>query len=320
MRIAIRSGLSVGLSLLAGSTLAAQNPECGVFLGSPANVCNAAIDGIRTFHPMAGLLTSGGNAEIGAVRTLGGLGRFSITTRVNAVKVQLPDLSYDGSTPTVAAGDELFVPSPIIEAAVGIWPGLAGGLLSVDVLGSAQLLPVEVVDGLGVDPSARSVGGLALGLGYGLRVGILNGDLPIPGIAVSVMRRDIPEVRYGDIAEGDTYSFAANLKATNVRAIAGWELSRVVLGVGLGLDRYTGAAGIVFDDPSLPVPRQEISVELSNTRYLGFVNAGLDFSIVRLGAELGYQLGKDQNVTTDFENIDTAGGKVFAGFGIRLGL
>ncbi len=39
-----------------------------------------------------------------------------------------------------------------------------------------------------------------------------------------------------------------------------------------------------------------------------------------LAAELGYQLGKDQNLTTDFENIDTTGGNVFAGSGIRLGL
>ena len=43
-------------------------------------------------------------------------------------------------------------------------------------------------------------------------------------------------------------------------------------------------------------------------------------SIVELAAEPGYQLGKDRNLTTDFENLDTTGGKVFTGFGIRLGL
>ena len=320
MRVVLTAGLWVGLTVPYGATLEAQNPECVPFFESSANVCNAAIDGMRAFHPVAGLLTSGGNPEIGAAHTLGGLGKFSITTRVNAVNVQLPDLSYDGSTATVAAGDELFAPSPLVEVAVGLWRGLPSGLAAVDFLGSAQLLPVEQIEGLRVEDDARSIGSVALGLGYGLRVGILNGDTPVPGIAVSVMRRDIPELRYGDLASGDTYSYAANLKATNLRVIAGWELSRLVVGAGLGVDTYSGDARIVFDDPSLPIPRQEIVLDLDNTRYLGFLNVGVEFPIVKLAGEIGYQLGKDQKLTTDFENIDTTGGKFFVGLGIRLGL
>ena len=72
--------------------------------------------------------------------TPAGCPHFSITARVNAAQVQLPDLNYDGNGPG-AEGVEVIAPAPLVEGSLGIWKGLAKGLLAVDALGSAQLLP-----------------------------------------------------------------------------------------------------------------------------------------------------------------------------------
>src|SRR2546428_130579 len=84
--------------------------------------------------------TNGGAPVLGASDALGGFGHVYVTARVNATRVVLPDLNYDGSTTTVGAGDKLFFPSPVIETAVGVFGGTRTGLFALDFLGSAQLL------------------------------------------------------------------------------------------------------------------------------------------------------------------------------------
>ena len=64
------------------------------------------------------------------------------------VNVVLPDLDYTGSSSTVPAGDEVLVPAPLIEGALGLYKGMSGGLFAVDLLGSAQLLPTEQLEEL----------------------------------------------------------------------------------------------------------------------------------------------------------------------------
>src|SRR5918997_1245715 len=99
----------VFLLVIAGPAQA-QNPACDLVRlvsGRVANLCDAAIDGTRAFHPVAGLLASGGNPVLRTGTGGGGLGRFALTVRANTARVQLPDLSYDGSAETVPAGERL---------------------------------------------------------------------------------------------------------------------------------------------------------------------------------------------------------------------
>jgi hypothetical protein len=309
-----------GLFLVVGvSPVLAQTPECSAYLGSANRMCSAAVDGTRAFHPVIGLLVSGGNPTIGSGATLGGLGHASLTLRANAVQVVLPDLSYDGSSATVPAGDKLWAPAPLVEGALGVYGGVGNGLLAVDLLGSAQLLPTDQIDNLTVDANAREIGGIALGLGYGARVGLVRERGPLPAVSVSVMRRDIPEITYGDVPAGDRYSYGVDLHATNLRLVASKQLLFIDLAAGLGWDKYTGDALIRFRDPITGTPQPDVPVELNNSRVLGFLNAGMSLSMVRLTAEVGYQGGKDQELSTDFEDFDTTKGKFFAGLGLRVG-
>jgi hypothetical protein len=98
----------------------AQTPECATYVGNAERVCSAAVDGTRAFHPLFGMLVSGGNPTIGSAATLGGLGHASLTLRANAVNMVLPDLSYTGSSSTVPAGDQLYVPAPLVEGSLGL--------------------------------------------------------------------------------------------------------------------------------------------------------------------------------------------------------
>jgi hypothetical protein len=311
--------LLAGLFAVAlASPLLAQTPECSAYAGDAERVCAAAVDGTRAFHPLFGMLVSGGNPTIGSAATLGGLGHMSLTVRANAVNMVFPDLNYTGSSSSVPAGDKLFLPAPLIEGSLGLYKGMSAGLFAVDFLGSAQLLPTDQIDNVTVAADARRIGSIALGLGYGARVGLLRGEGPLPNISMSVMRRDIPTIAYGDVTAGDRYSYAVDLHATNLRLIASKQVAILDLAAGLGWDKYTGDAIIQFRDPITFTLQPNVPVALNNSRVLGFVNAGLSMSMVRLTGELGYQGGKDQQLSTQFDDFDTTQGKFFAGLGLRV--
>ncbi|HEU5304019.1 MAG TPA: hypothetical protein VFU40_05190 [Gemmatimonadales bacterium] len=312
--------LLAGLSLMpATSPALAQNSECAPYVSNTRRVCDAAVDGSRAFHPVIGVLVSGGNPTIGSANPLGGLGHLSLTLRANAVEFVLPDLGYSGSSATVPAGDKVFTPAPLLEGAIGVYKGMPTGLLAVDILASAQLLPTNQIENLSVDAGARKIGDIGLGLGYGARLGIMKEMGLLPALSVSIMRRDIPQVTYGDVDAGDRLSYAVDLHATNLRLVASKQLVVLDLAAGLGWDKYTGDAVIRFRDPITSVPQPQIPLDLSNSRVLGFLNAGFSMSVVKVTGELGYQAGKDQDLSTDFEDFDTTKGKLFAGLGLRVG-
>jgi hypothetical protein len=312
--------LVAGLFLVASALpVLAQTPECAAYVSNAQRVCAAAVDGTRAFHPVIGVLISGGNPTIGSAGALGGLGHASLTLRANAVELVLPQLAYDGSNTAVPAGDKFWAPAPLVEGALGIYKGVGTGLLAVDLLGSAQLLPTDQIDNMTVDAEARKIGDIALGLGYGARIGLLREMGPLPAVSVSIMRRDIPQISYGDVSAGDRFSYGVDLHATNLRLVASKKLLVFDLAGGLGWDKYTGDAVIRFRDPISGLTQPPVPVELENTRVLGFLNAGMSLSVVRLTGEIGYQGGKDQDLSTEFEDFDTTKGKFFAGLGLRVG-
>ena len=294
--------------------------ECAAYVGAAGRVCTAAVDATRAIHPFLGILISGGNPVLGSGSALGGLGRFSVTARVNAVEVTLPRLSYDGSSPTVPRGQKVFAPAPAVEAAAGLYGGLPSGALAVDALASASLLPTGEFDDFRVDPRARRLGQVALGLGFGARIGILREAGPLPGISASIMRRDVPTITYGDLAGGDEFQYSVDLRALNLRLVASKRLAFVDAAAGLGWDRYTGGASIRVRQGTLPGTAADVPIELRNSRVLAFLNAGVELALLKLVAEVGYQGGRDQSLTTSFQGFDPAKGKLFAGLGLRLGL
>src|SRR5881396_338940 len=219
-----RTTVAVALIALVSRSLAAQEPQCSMANPNATAACNTGVDAIRAFHPLAGMIVSGGNPVLGTSGSLGGIGHLTVTARVNAIKASLPnpDSASQSQVPSSFHGA---IPAPVVEGAVGLVRG-RGGFLSVDALGSAVLRPTSGVSGLSVDSNAARSGGAALGIGYGARVGILGGTFPIPALSVSWMHRTLPRIQYGNLGPafgtGDQFEFSMDLKADNYRAVASW--------------------------------------------------------------------------------------------------
>lgn len=305
----------VWLAVLA-SPLAAQEPKCQNVDPNAQAACNTMVDATRAFHPLAGMIVSGGNPVLGTAATLSGFGHLSATLRVNAIKASLPNPD-SAARDTVPSRFDGYFPAPVVEASAGLYAGQdgRGGLLAIDALASATLLPASRVEGMSVDPGAPRIGDIALGLGYGVRIGILAGAFPIPSVSVSVMKRHVPRIQFGDVGAGHPADFATDLNATNVRVAAGMRVLFADVAAGIGVDRYTSTAVIRYQDL---VGTQTVRLSLDNTRRVLFANVGLALGLARLVGEVGYQTGTDQNFSTTFSDFDPKAGHVFWGAGFRL--
>jgi len=310
------------LAMIVGAApLAAQEPQCNSPPSPFAAACNAGVDAVRAFYPLAGMIVDGGNPVLGTAGSLGGLGHFAVTTRVNAIKAALPDPSAASQSPVPTSFNGV-VPAPVVEGAVGLLKGVGGGLLAVDVLGSALILPTGV-EHLTVESNAHFFNA-ALGVGYGVRVGVLNGGFPIPAVSVSWMHRTLPRLRYGTlgpvIGSGDEFEFTMDLSSDSYRAVAGWKLAAIDLAAGIGVDHYTSNdTNIRFYDGTTTTNIRTVVINPTNTRALVFVNGGLSLAAVKLVGEIGLQAGKDQHYVTKFQGFDPKAAHAFGGIGIRFG-
>ena len=301
---------------------AAQEPQCAMPLPDATAACNTAVDEVRAFYPLAGMIISGGNPVLGTAGSLGGLGHLTLTARVNAIKAALPDPTAANQSPVPSSFNGA-VPAPMVEGALGLLKGMGGGLLAVDLLGSALILPTGI-DNLHVDSNATHISDAALGLGFGARVGVLKGSFPIPSVSVSWMHRSLPRLRYGTLGPtlgtGDRFEFTMDLDADSYRAVAGWKFVLVDLAAGIGIDRYKSEnTNIRFHDGTTLTSVRTVVINPTNTRALVFVNGGLSLAAVKLVGELGLQAGKDQGYVTQFSGFDPKAAHVFGGIGVRFG-
>ena len=315
-----RSCLAIAITAIGITAASAQsNPECsGQLVSRARNVCDAAIDGARLFHPVVGLLVSGGSPALGEVGAHGGFPHVSIGLRANATTVVTPDLDYNGNGRVVGADEEITAPSPSIEAALGVFRGTRDGNLAVDVLGAAQLLPTNQIDDVRVDDDATSIGDVALSFGYGARVTVLGGRGSLPVVAVSVMRRSLPRIDVGDVPGGDRFGFGTDLTTTNLRAMVGKEIGPLLVSVGYGRDSYRSDAEIAYRDPVSDVVQPSIRLDLEDARSLGFVDVALGLGAFRIAGEVGMQRGKDLGLGTTFTDNDPTERRIFGGAAIRF--
>jgi len=203
--------------------------------------CNTAVDGVRAFYPLAGNDHQRRQPVLGTAGSLGGLGHVTLTARSETrSKAALPDPTAATQSPVPSSFNGA-VPAPMIEGALGLLKGLGGGLLSVDLLGSALILPTGI-QSLTVDSNAAHISDAALGLGFGARRRCAQRDLPIPSVSVELDASVAATlaVRHArpDVGTGDRFEFTMDLDADSYRAVAGWKLALVDLAAGNRIDHY----------------------------------------------------------------------------------
>jgi hypothetical protein len=314
-------------------------------------LCGQVVQGMSAVQPTVGIAFSGGAHTLGTATTIGRrLGLFprvSATVRVNAALADVPDL-LDGYAPTFGDDDRLQpmgtvrLPALAVQGDVvlGLFNGFSvapgiGGLGAVDLLGSVSLVPA--VSAIGLTESIVNVGA-------GARVGILRQGLVLPGVSVSGMYRTMrSDVSFGELGPdptaGDPAEFSADLSTWSFRAGASKGFLLLDLAAGLGYDIYS--SDVHFDWQLRCPPQQcgeEIILEsdggvqgrLRTAAWNAYGNAGLNFLLLRLVAELGYQQPLDIVDAAALRRAglpeqppvldDVTGGRFFLSLGARLTL
>ena len=226
-----RSGVVLA-GLLAGAwaaPLRAQNgtgsldPQCAGGSSTFQDVCQKATDLYRYLAPQLGALVAGGNATLGRGTPLG-LGRWTVGLRLHVVDGSVPDLSSlpvdTGSAKrTSFPVQEIPLPLPMVDAAVGVLPTLSLGLLRVG--GLDALVNVAFLPNVARSSVAVRVPNGSLQLGYGGRLGIVEGVGPWPSLSATWIRRDLPMVHA--IADYGSNSDRVEVEGLKIRTTA-WRL------------------------------------------------------------------------------------------------
>lgn len=267
---------------------AAAHPQC---TGVTANACQQAVDLFTYVSPLLGTSIVGGNTTMGQGGSLGTrlglIPRVSVGVRVNAVFGGIPDFAQPtpllpGATapsPKPASAIEttkIPIPMPAFDAAIGVFKGIPLALSNVggvDLLLSAAYIPKIEKDEISIEPETP------LEIGYGLRIGLLQESLVVPGLGFSWMKRDMPTTDLVGTAGTASLSITDfKLKTSAWRLTASKSLILFGLAVGVGQDKYeTGATISATIPPATMTPFNLAPPEVTRTNYFADLSMNLPF-------------------------------------------
>jgi len=290
------------------------------------DACQMAVDVFQYIAPQLGIALAGGNATLGQGGALGGLGHFAVELRGNAIAGDLPQIqdfpqpSTNGRKSYVLPSKKQFVGLPTLDGAVGVFKGLPLGLTNVggvDVLVSASYVPTVSGGSVQVKP------GQNVQLGFGLRVGIIQESLLLPGVGVSYLRRDLPTTTVTGSSSGATINVQnAAVKTSAWRVTASKNLLLLSLAAGVGRDSYDESAlaqGTVQTTPIGSQSSQQIkfSQTLKRTNY--FLGASLNMVLAKIVAEIGQASGGSVNTYSSFSGGAADKSRLYGSLGVRIG-
>jgi hypothetical protein len=293
--------------------------------GSAAQVtqdgCQQAVDVFNYMAPQLGAAIAGGNATLGQGGTLGGFPHFSIGLRANAVAGTLPQVDQFSQSVTGAqqqtlpTKDNQPLPMPVVDAAIGIWSGIPLGVTNVagiDLLVNAAYIPDVTQNSLTVKTPNGS-----LKLGYGVRVGIIQESVALPGVAVTYLKRDLPVVTLQGTSGNNTFDVSnANISTTAYRLVASKHFVIFGLAAGIGQDKYSQSADVqatVFGQTS-----QQVSLSQDVTRTNMFGDLSINLPVFKLIGEIGQVSGGSVATYNTFAGKDANASRLYGSVGLRL--
>jgi hypothetical protein len=333
-------------ALVAAAPLAAQNDISTVCTTVPAQAqdeCAIVAQAVDAAQPQLGILMAGGNPILGTASTggvrLGLIPRVSLTGRVNVVGARLPDIrELEGGE-----ANEFAVPAPAVGAnvSIGLTQGfnvapMIGGFGALDLLGSVSVLPLSLLDDFGDN---------AFSWGAGARVGLIRESFVTPGVSVSLMYRDLGDVSFGTVcdgnlgpsvtaptdpdrrsctADGDFGEIEFGLSNWSARAAISKRLLGLGLTAGVGYDQFETDANFAFSTPAVAGTREIFlfeDVAVDNDRWSAFLDASFTVLVASLVGEVGWMQGSD--AITGFpeaSDFDPGEGTWFGSLGFRLSL
>ncbi len=327
--VVVVAGLAFG-----ASSVRAQQPSAQCTNQSQIEVqdgCQLAVDIFQYMAPQLGAAIAGGNATLGQGGTLGGFGHFSLGLRANVVDGSLPQVSQItpsafGIQPSrqLPTKDNQPLPMPVADAALGIFKGIPLGVTNVG--GVDLLVNVAYIPSLNQSGSSITTPNGSLKFGYGVRLGILQESLAIPGVSVTYLKRDLPEVSLVGQPSGTGTGVGDSLSVNNLsvgtsawRVVASKNLLFFGLAAGFGQDQYTQSADVsaTVNVNGTSYRSQQFSFAQNVTRTNMFADLSLNLPVLKLVGEVGQVSGGSVNTYNTFSKNANAS-RLYGSVGLRL--
>lgn len=328
MRFRVLSAVAL-VAASAGSAVAQNAPAHSQCTGVSANACQQAVDLFTYVAPILGTAVTGGNTTMGqggALGTrLGFIPHVTVGVRGNVVLGGVPNFSQPtpllpGATGPSAASTTKIETSkiplglPAVDAAIGVFKGIPLALSNVggvDLLLSAAYVPTIEKDDITVTPETN------IKIGYGLRVGLLQESLVVPGIGFSFMKRDMPKTDI--VGNAGTASLTVEdfeMKTSAWRITASKSLLLFGLAVGAGKDTYETSTRISATlPPAGSTTPFALSQEVTRTNY--FADLSMNLPFIKIVGTGGMVSGGDIPTYYNYDK-DADASRIFGSVGIRF--
>jgi hypothetical protein len=223
----------------------------------------------------------------------------------------MPDLVDPNGPPSRKA--TFLVPTLHTSVAAGVFEGFqllptVGGFLSLDLMGNASFLFLPSGEGFAHRVTAYTLGA---------RLGIVRESFTLPGVSVSISRRDVNLIQLNGSDAGAVSAAWVDPTVTSLRATVGKDLLGVGLLAGMGRDWYGGSARIRVSEPGNGSFQGSVG-QLHQARTLYFAGAAMNFLILQLSTELGWAGGFGPVVGYQGAPFDPTAGTFFASVAARL--
>lgn len=330
MMVALSSGA-------AAQATPAPDPSCK---GAAADACQQAVDFFRYMAPQLGTAMTGGNTTLAQGGSLGGLRlglmpRFAIGVRVNAVQGNAPNYSPTFA-PFAGANDppppsrklvtsNAVVPMPAVDAAFGIFKGVPLPLTNVggiDLLLSAAYVPKYSSTQVDIRPDK------SLAFGAGVRVGILQESLIVPGVGFSFMTRKLPVTTLTTTQTSVVGNTTMTVKDLDLKSNA-WRLtvskSLLLFGLaaGMGQDKYSASTAINVVAPPTPPSTSPTTLNTSLksdvTRTNYFADISMNLLVLKIVGTIGMVSGGSIPTYNTYDNPADKS-RLYGSVGLRFGL
>jgi len=319
--------------LLLGTTVAkaqTADPQCNK-LGT-ADACQKAIDLFSYLAPQIGTAIAGGNATLGQGGTLGGLPHWTVGVRANLVAGAFPDInSSNAPNPAVAAPVKTSyttsttpLPFVAVDGAIGVFGGIPLGLTKVggvDLLGTVAYVPTVSPSGISVEPATNTK------WGGGVRVGLLQESLLVPGLSVSFIQRGLPKTTITSVIGSgnpiDTLQVKdLDLSTSSFRATVSKSLIIFGVAAGVGVDKYKSSTSIyVAHHQTTPLPASvngTFSASSNVTRTNFFGDVYMNILLLKIVGEVGMVSGGSVSTYNTYDKSATSS-KPYGAVGLRVG-
>lgn len=293
------------------------------------DACQKAIDLFEYMAPQLGTALAGGAPTLGQGGSLGGLGHFSLGVRVNAVLGELPQiqdvpLSVQGAERSTYPLEKQIIPLPTADLALGVFGGLPLGITSVggvDLLVSASYLPEFEANNVKVE-----VDGSSIKFGFGARLGLLEESLLVPGVSVSLLRRDLPKIHMTARSGGDSLLVRDfEIQTTTWRIMASKSFFMFGAAAGFGKDTYESGTTISARvagrtvPPTSAVTAGPIDIKQKISRANLFLDLSMNLPFFKVVGEIGQVSGGDIETYNQFEGSKADDSRTYGSIGIRFG-